>query len=119
MFGLGIGEIVVILVIALVFIGPKKLPELARGLGKGIREFNKAKNELMDEVNRPEKVDLPGSVATQENSKTAEKTPEMETSNKQDLSGESFVHESHQSENHEEKVVEENTHQNPSSKENT
>ena len=57
MFGLGIGEILIILVIALVFIGPKKLPELARGLGKGIREFNKARNELMDEVNRTEEVD--------------------------------------------------------------
>ena len=35
MFGLGAAEIIVILVLALVFIGPKKLPDLAKGLGKG------------------------------------------------------------------------------------
>ena len=54
MFGLGAGEILVIGVIALIFIGPKKLPELARGLGRGIKEFQKAKNELLDEVNNEE-----------------------------------------------------------------
>jgi sec-independent protein translocase protein TatA len=51
MFGLGAGELFLILVLALVFIGPKKLPELAKGLGKGIREFNKAKNELVNTMN--------------------------------------------------------------------
>ena len=52
MFGLGAGEIIVVLVIALIFIGPKKLPELAKGLGRGIREFQKAKDEVMNEVNK-------------------------------------------------------------------
>ncbi|MFT6633520.1 MAG: TatA/E family protein of Tat protein translocase [Bacteriovoracaceae bacterium] len=42
MFGLGVGEVLVVLVIALIFIGPKKLPELAKGLGKGFREFQNA-----------------------------------------------------------------------------
>ncbi|MEC7277421.1 MAG: twin-arginine translocase TatA/TatE family subunit [Bdellovibrionota bacterium] len=50
MFGLGAGEILIILAFALIFIGPKKLPELARNLGKGIREFQKAKDELMNHV---------------------------------------------------------------------
>lgn len=50
MFGLGAGEILIILAFALIFIGPKKLPELARGLGKSIREFQKAKDELMASV---------------------------------------------------------------------
>jgi TatA/E family protein of Tat protein translocase len=50
MFGLGAGEILIILVFALIFIGPKKLPELARNLGKGIREFQKAKDELTGEL---------------------------------------------------------------------
>lgn len=54
MFGLGTGELLLILFIALVFIGPKKLPELARGLGRGIREFQKAKDDFMDQVNTPE-----------------------------------------------------------------
>ncbi len=51
MFGLGAGEIFIILAFALIFIGPKKLPELARNLGKGIREFQKAKDDLMTQVN--------------------------------------------------------------------
>jgi sec-independent protein translocase protein TatA len=50
MFGLGAGEVILILLFALIFIGPKKLPELAKGLGKGIREFQKAKDDLMNEV---------------------------------------------------------------------
>ena len=54
MFGLGTGELLLILFIALVFIGPKKLPELARGLGRGIREFQKAKDDFMDQVNTPD-----------------------------------------------------------------
>ena len=50
MFGLGGGELLLLFVLALIFIGPKKLPELAHGLGKGIREFQKAKDGLLDEV---------------------------------------------------------------------
>lgn len=49
MFGLGLGEILVIFILALLFLGPKKLPELAKGLGKGIREFQKAKNDILEE----------------------------------------------------------------------
>lgn len=52
MFGLGTGEVLIIFVLALVFIGPKKLPELARSLGKSWREFQRAKDELMAEVQR-------------------------------------------------------------------
>lgn len=51
MFGLGAGEILIIAVFALVFIGPKKLPELAKSLGKGLREFQKVKDEFMSGVN--------------------------------------------------------------------
>ena len=54
MFGLGGGELLLLGIIALVFIGPKKLPELARGLGKGIREFQKAKNEILDSTSEEE-----------------------------------------------------------------
>lgn len=49
MFGLGPTELVILGVLALLFIGPKKLPELARGLGKSLREFQKAKDEFQSE----------------------------------------------------------------------
>jgi sec-independent protein translocase protein TatA len=42
MFGLGIQELVIIFAIAMLFFGGKKIPEMARGLGKGIREFKHA-----------------------------------------------------------------------------
>ena len=48
MFGLGPMEIGVILFIILLLFGAKKLPELARGLGKGIKEFKKASSDIKD-----------------------------------------------------------------------
>lgn len=50
MFGLGFGELILIFLIALIFIGPKKLPELAKGLGKGIREFQNAAKGFSDQM---------------------------------------------------------------------
>jgi len=47
---LGSTEIIVILVIVLLLFGGKKLPELARGLGKGINEFKKASKEVENEI---------------------------------------------------------------------
>jgi TatA/E family protein of Tat protein translocase len=49
MFGIGMTELLVILTIALVVIGPKKLPELARSLGKGLAEFRRASTEMRRE----------------------------------------------------------------------
>jgi sec-independent protein translocase protein TatA len=49
-FGLGGQELLVIGLIILVFFGGKKIPELMRGLGSGIREFNNAKNNIEAEV---------------------------------------------------------------------
>jgi sec-independent protein translocase protein TatB len=46
MFGLGMGEIVIILVLALILLGPQKLPDAAKKLGKGLREFRKATEDL-------------------------------------------------------------------------
>ena len=46
MFGIGTPELIVIFVIALIVIGPKKLPDLARALGRGMAEFRKATSDI-------------------------------------------------------------------------
>jgi len=51
-FGLGMWEILIILALALIFIGPKKLPDLARNLGRGLREFRNAANEIRVDFQR-------------------------------------------------------------------
>lgn len=55
MFGnLGTGEILLILLIVLIFFGAKKIPDLAQGLGKGVREFRKAMRDVQDEIEKPD-----------------------------------------------------------------
>lgn len=50
MFGIGMPELLVILAVLLVVIGPKKLPDLARSLGKGYGEFKRATRDLRDSL---------------------------------------------------------------------
>jgi Tat protein translocase TatB subunit len=50
MFGIGVPELLVILVVALIVLGPKRLPEVAKTLGKGLAEFRKATADLTDEL---------------------------------------------------------------------
>ncbi len=50
MFGIGMPELLLILAVALIVIGPKKLPDLARSLGKALGEFKKATAELKESI---------------------------------------------------------------------
>jgi len=61
MFGnIGTGEILLILLFILIFFGAKKIPDLAQGLGKGIREFRKAAKEVQEDVEKEsKKIDEP------------------------------------------------------------
>jgi len=52
-FGIGGMEVVLILAVILILFGAKKIPELAKGLGSGIKEFKKATKEVTDEINNP------------------------------------------------------------------
>jgi len=52
--GIGAQELLLILLAILILFGAKKIPELAQGLGKGIREFRKAIKETKEEIEKPE-----------------------------------------------------------------
>ena len=91
MFGLGMPELILIFVVALLVFGPKKLPDLGKSIGRAMAEFKKAQQELQDsiqnemkdveksveksidleEIRRLEQLDLPGR-------KTGEVKPQQE-----------------------------------------
>jgi Tat protein translocase TatB subunit len=56
MFGLGMGEIIVILIVALLVLGPDKLPDAAKQIGKGLRELRKHTRDLQDTVEKDEHI---------------------------------------------------------------
>ncbi len=75
LFNLGGGEIILILALVLILFGAKKLPELARGLGQGIREFKKATREVSDEVqNAVDETPPPAKRLPQDNQNTPQQT---------------------------------------------
>ena len=59
MFGLGMGELLVILALALIVLGPKRLPDIASSLGRAIRSFRKATQDLSDQLEVDESVKQP------------------------------------------------------------
>ena len=80
MFGIGAGEFVVILIVALIVFGPSKLPEVGRAIGKGIREFRKAQAALSKTL---DEVDVTGEKSAEKSSpvdKPAEKPSPVEKS---------------------------------------
>jgi sec-independent protein translocase protein TatA len=50
--GIGVSEWIVIILVVVLFFGGKKIPELMRGLGSGIREFNDAKNNVKGQIEK-------------------------------------------------------------------
>jgi sec-independent protein translocase protein TatA len=72
LFNLGGGEIILILALVLILFGAKKLPELAKGLGTGIKEFKKATREVTDEIqNAPEDTAPPARRLPPQNTQSA------------------------------------------------
>ena len=67
MFGMGHWEILIIFVVILLIFGAKRIPEMAQGLGKGIREFRTAMRDVQEEIdiNPPEPTAPPARPPTQ------------------------------------------------------
>lgn len=66
----GAGEIIVIAILVLLLFGGKKIPELMKGLGSGIREFNSAKNSIKQEIEEGAKVEAKKEQQASETTKT-------------------------------------------------
>ena len=92
MFGIGIPELIIIMVIALIVIGPSKLPELARSLGKGMAEFKKATQDIKQHLDVEEeleqaKKDLVDSISGLEQTQRPETDRPVETKKQTHESG--------------------------------
>jgi len=82
MFGIGISELILILIVALIVIGPQKLPDLARSLARGLAEFKRASSEFKESFNAddldtaggPPVIDNPPHNLETETTKKPEKT---------------------------------------------
>jgi sec-independent protein translocase protein TatA len=74
---LGASEILLILIVVLLLFGGKRLPELARGIGRGLAEFRRAMNEVQREINAPlsEATPLPKSTSPAEQGPAEARNP--------------------------------------------
>jgi TatA/E family protein of Tat protein translocase len=81
MFGLGMQELIVILIVALIVIGPGKLPDLARGLGKALREFRRATDDIRNgfDLNHPDTAARRSTIKTAHTSSGAPETTPGDT----------------------------------------
>jgi sec-independent protein translocase protein TatA len=75
MFGIGFQEMLLILVVVLIFFGPKRLPDLAKSLGKGLAEFKKASEEVKKNIDEAMKEEAPKEEAAKEETAKEETTP--------------------------------------------
>jgi sec-independent protein translocase protein TatA len=75
MFGIGFQEMLLILVVVLIFFGPKRLPDLAKSLGKGLAEFKKASEEVKKGIDEAMKEEAPKEEAAKEETAKEEAAP--------------------------------------------
>jgi len=86
MFGIGWQELLIIAIVALLIVGPNKLPDLAKSLGKGFREFKKATDDVTEDLKGALKEDeKPVSDSAAKETVAAQKTETPET--KQETAG--------------------------------
>ena len=87
MFGIGLPELMIIMVIALIIIGPNKLPDLARALGKGMAEFKKATQEIKESLDMDDSLrDIREDLADTVSGRGPEGTPDGPSKEKEALS---------------------------------
>lgn len=85
MGSLGVPELIIIFVVALIVFGPKKLPELGKSLGKGLAEFRRASNELKSTIEEEVRAIEAEPPARQSSEPEPESKPDSKTSSETDL----------------------------------
>ncbi|MBU0568002.1 twin-arginine translocase TatA/TatE family subunit [bacterium] len=78
MFGIGMQELIIIFVIVLLVFGPKKLPDVGKALGRGLREFKKATNEVKEGMKSIEEEEVGEEEKAEENIQKVEEKKDEE-----------------------------------------
>ena len=84
-FGVGLPEVTIILILALLIFGPKKLPELGKQLGKTLKSLKKASNEFQNEIdqvmNEEDKEKSPKSIESNQTKEISQEKPDSDNKN--------------------------------------